>query len=84
MERIYLVFEGDAWLNIGSLVLMGVYDDIDSAISDTLKEMSDNGFLDEYSTKESVAEELYIEHQTSGFDTNYIIKPARLNEWGEI
>lgn len=84
METIYLVFEGDAWLDRDSLTLMGVYDDIRGAISDILKEMSDNGMLDGYDTRDSIAKELSIEHQTLGFDTNYIIKPARLNEWGEI
>ena len=84
METIYLVFEGNAWLDRNSLTLMGVYGDIESSISDILDEMSDNGMLDGYSTRDSVAKELSIEHQTFGFDTNYIIKPARLNEWGEI
>lgn len=84
METIYLVFEGDAWLSRDSLILMGVYDNISGAISDILEEMSDNGMLDGYYTRDSVAKELSIEHQTFGFDTNYIIKPARLNEWGEI
>ena len=84
METIYLVFEGNAWLDRDSLTIMGVYDNISGAISDILEEMSDNGMLDGYSTRDSVAKELSIEHQTFGFDTNYIIKSARLNEWEEI
>ena len=84
MENIYLVFEENAHLSRNSLTLMGVYSSIESAILDILEEMSDNGLLDGYYTRDSVAKELSIEHQTFGFDTNYIIKPARLNEWGEI
>lgn len=84
MEKIYLVFEGPAHLSRNSLTLMGVYSDIECAILDILEEMSDNELLDGYDTRDSVAKELSIEHQTFGFDTNYIIKPVRLNEWGEI
>ena len=63
---------------------MGVYDNITKAIQDILEEMSLNLALNGEETAESVAKFLLAEHQTQGFDTNYIIKTANLNEWEEI
>jgi hypothetical protein len=84
MKRVFLVFEGDAWLSTDSLVLMGVYDDFTKAILDILEEMSDDGALDGEETRDSVAKMLLNYHETQGFGTNYIIKTANINEWGEI
>lgn len=84
MKKVYLVFEGDAWLSTDSLFLMGVYDNFSKAILDILEEMSDDGVLDGEETRDSVAKELVNYHQTQGFDSNYIIKTANLNEWEEI
>ena len=84
MKEVFLVFNGDAWLSTGSLVLTGVYSDFKKAILDILEDLSENGQLDGENTRDSIAKELSREHQTQGFDTNYIIKTANLNEWGEI
>ena len=83
-KKLYLVFEGDSWLSTKSLVLMGVYDDITNAIQDILEEMSLGLMLNGEQTADKVANALAREHQTYGFDTNYIIKIANLNEWEEI
>lgn len=84
MKKVYLVFEGDAWLSTDSLFLMGVYDNFSKAILDILEEMSDDGVLDGEETRDSVAKMILNYHETQGFDTNYIIKTANLNEWEEI
>lgn len=85
MAKVYLVFEGDEYLSMDSLVLMGVYDDIDTAISNIINELYDKGLVDkEYATQERLFDELSNNCQTFGFETNYIIKSANLNEWGEI
>jgi len=84
MKRIYLVFAGDAWLSTRSLVFMGVYDDFSKAVQDILEEMSLNLMLNGEDTADSVAKALVTDHQTYGFDTNYMIKTANLNEWEEI
>ena len=84
MKKVYLVFEGDAWLSKSSLVLMGVYDNFVKAIQDILEEMSLNLLLNGEQTADTAAKQLEREHQTYGFDTNYTIKSANLNEWEEI
>lgn len=84
MKRVFLVFEGDAWLSRNSLVLMGVYDDFTKAVQDILEEMSLNLMLNGEETADSVAKALVTDHQTQGFDTNYMIKTANINEWEEI
>ena len=84
MKKVFLVFEGNAWLSNDSLTLMGVYDDFTKAIQDILEEMSLNLMLNGEETADSVAKMLVNYHQTQGFDTNYIIKTAKLNEWEEI
>ena len=83
-KKVFLVFEGNAWLSKSSLVLMGVYDSIEKAIPDILEEMSLRLLLNEEMTADKVANYLAREHQTQGFDTNYIIKTANLNEWEEV
>lgn len=84
MEKVFLVFEGDAWLSKNSLILMGVYDNIENAILDIIEQMSEDGELDGEKNRDDVAKELSCGHQTYGFDRNYIIKTASLNEWEEI
>jgi len=83
-NKLYLVYEGDACLSRHNLVLMGIYDNIELAIQDILEEMSENGMLDGKNNRDDVAKELSREHQTFGFDKNYMIESVHLNEWGEI
>lgn len=84
MEQVYLVFKGDAWLSRSSLVAAGVYDSIEKAILDILEDMSLGLMLNGEQSADKVANMLAREHQTYGFETNYLIKEADLNEWEEI
>lgn len=84
MKQFYLVFKGDAWLSRSSLVSVGVYDSIEKAILDILEDMSLGLMLNAEQSADKVANMLAREHQTYGFETNYIIKKANLNEWEEI
>ena len=81
VSKVWLVYEGDAWLSKSSLVVKGVYDDFALVIRDILEEMSMNLMLNGEQTADKVANALAREHQTFGFDTNYMIKSADINEW---
>lgn len=81
MDKVWLVYEGDAWLSKSSLVIKGVYDDFALVIQDILEEMSMNLMLNEEQTADKVANALAREHQTFGFDTNYMVKSAEINKW---
>lgn len=80
-NKVWLVYEGDAWLSKSSLVVKGVYDDFALVIRDILEEMSMNLMLNGEQTADKVANALAREHQTFGFDTNYMVKSADINEW---
>ena len=80
-NKVWLVYEGDAWLSKSSLVVKGVYDDFALVIRDILEEMSMNLMLNGEQTADKVANALAREHQTFGFDTNYMVKSADINDW---
>lgn len=85
-KDIHLIYEGDAWLSTDSLVLMGLYEDLDQAKDAILNEMAESGSFDE----ENGNDEKYVRSmldnysQTQGLETNYLIETAALNTWGEI
>ena len=85
-KKIYLTYEGDAWLSNDSLVLMGVYDDFGKAIDAILNEMAESGSFDEENGNDEASVRSMLENyrQTQGLETNYHIKTAALNTWGEI
>lgn len=83
-KQVYLIYEGDAWLGKSSLVLQGVYEDLDKAIGDILGAMGDAMEFDESHTAESARKMLEEHHQTQGFEYNYLIEVANLNEMFEL
>lgn len=84
MNKVYLVFEGDDHLSDGSLVLMGVFDGLNAAVSNIICEMSDALMFDETRTAEKTTQMLFELRQTQGYDTNYHIEEVELNKWEEI
>lgn len=85
-KDIYLIYEGDAWLSKDSLVLMGLYEDLNQAKDAILNEMAESGSFDEENgnDEEDVRSMLDNYRQTQGLETNYLIETAALNTWGEI
>ena len=99
MKNVYLLYEGDTWLSSNSLVLMGIFDNIDD-LSNAAKELIEqragehmlyaigNYTMDDDYTKEDVVNDLYEElldnDQTSKGDTRYMIDEVELNVLGEI
>lgn len=82
-QYMFAVFEGDAWLSNESLVLMGVFDGLNAAVSNIICEMSDALMFDETRTAEKTSQMLFELRQTQGFSTNYIIETVELNKWKE-
>ena len=83
-KEVYLVYETDAWLDARSMVLMGIFENLDDAINNIIEEMSMALVFDTPEQAKETADELKRYLQTQGFDTNYVIETATLNEWGEI
>lgn len=84
MNKVYLVFEGDSHLSQNSLVLMGVFDGLNAAVSNIICEMSEAQKFDENRTVEKTTQMLFEHRQTQGFDTCYIIETVELNKWEEV
>lgn len=84
MNTLYLIFEGDAWLSTGSLVLMGLYENYSDAVDAVMEALADSLVFDDNHDPDDIRRYLEANAQTPTLQTNYIIKTATLNEWGEI
>lgn len=87
MEEVFLVFEGDAWLSSSSLVPMGVFENYECAVENIMEKVEEaieNGSEDNDCNADNVRDYLQSNAQTPTLRTNYIIKTAKLNQWGEI
>ena len=81
MEKVYILYEGNAWLSNNSLVPMGVFEN-EELLTKGTKELIFNTF------DEDEAEEVFDEFknfkQTSGRDYNYFVKEVELNKIAEF
>ena len=95
MKKVYLLYEGDAWLSSDSLVLMGVfsskytlYDAAEKLISEHVKDNFDPDEYSEYYTEEDFIEDELIclrdRHQTQGGQVNFMVEEAILDRLQEI
>ena len=97
-NSVYLLYEGNEWLNTDSLVLMGVFTSERMLRCNALELIKQRGkkhlrdvndgmgcdFEDVDSVCEDILLELMSRGATSGYSTNYCYTMANLNELGEI
>jgi phosphoribosylaminoimidazole carboxylase (NCAIR synthetase) len=94
--KVYLLYEGDAWLSSSSLVLMGVFEDemkLNEAAGELISERAARNFNsedwcdDDYDLEQFVYDETV--HFAETLQTQYgevkiMAKTATMNELGEI
>ena len=94
MENVFIVFEGDAWLSLSSLSIMGVFTSFDAAVeatvnnheiphSELLEDWEDGVSWEEVKEEalDNLRESLWRIKQIQGYSVGYIIQEIALNEW---
>ena len=94
--KVYLLYEGDAWLSTSSLVLMGVFEDemkLNEAAGELISERATRNFNSEDWCGEDYDLEQFVYDETTHFaetlqtqygEVKFMAKTANMNELGEI
>lgn len=78
MEKVYLLYSGDAWLSTSSLECMGTFTTFDKLV-ESLQE-----YLSKYLNPDEVdemIEEMKLNYQTQGHRRNWMVEVVTLNEF---
>ena len=80
MEKVFVLYCGDAWLSRSSLVCMGVFSSFSNAMCAALEEIKKtNGEV-----YEDCYNDLTIHLQTHGLEENWYINIVELDKFDEI